>query len=80
MLCAIPAKGYVSVRNPARGALVIAVLAALSEAALLLRVGVPRGPMLLCAVVIALACAALLLGLCPTQLLGWLSGIASGVL
>jgi heptaprenyl diphosphate synthase len=45
-------------RNPARGALVIAVLAALSEAALLLRVGVPRGPMLLCAVVIALACAA----------------------
>ena len=45
-------------RNPARGALVIAVLAALSEAALLLRVGVPRGPMLLYAVVIALACAA----------------------
>ena len=29
---------------------------------------------------IALACAALLLGLFPTQLLGWLSGIASGVL
>ena len=45
-------------RNPARGALVISVLAALSEAALLLRVGMPQGPMLLCAVVIALACAA----------------------
>jgi multicomponent Na+:H+ antiporter subunit D len=29
---------------------------------------------------IALACAALLLGLFPTQLLGWLSGIASGIL
>lgn len=45
-------------RNPACGALGIALLSVLSEAALLLRVPAPQGPLLVCAVLIALACAA----------------------
>ncbi len=45
-------------KNPARGALGISVLSVLSEAALLLRVHTPQGPLLVCAILIALAAAA----------------------
>lgn len=45
-------------KNPARGALGISVLSVLSEASLLLRVHTPQGPLLVCAILIALAAAA----------------------
>ena len=45
-------------KHPAGGALGISLLAALSEAALLLRVPAPQGALLVCAILIALACAA----------------------
>ncbi len=45
-------------RNPRVGALVIAALAALSDAMLLMRNPTPRGQMLWCVILIALACAA----------------------
>ena len=45
-------------RNPRVGALVIAALAALSDVMLLMRNPTPRGQMLWCVILIALACAA----------------------
>ena len=45
-------------RRPRAGALTIAVLAGLSDAALLWRNPAPRGQMLWCVILIALACAA----------------------